>query len=131
MLSVTDIQSADDTVTIAAWAWRDGDKQENEVCMFYSDNGDSRLMLFVWYDGEKIPRTLVEKGASDRDAEIVEISGVGTEAAAAFADDELKLLAVKSARGLVGIRARKPILNGSADLESIKRLAEKALANID
>ena len=131
LLSVSDIQSLDDTVTLAAWAGRGAERQENEVCMYYADDGNPRFMLFVWYDEEKDPRILVEKGASDNNSEIIDVPGVGSEAAAAFADDELKLLAVKSARGVVGIRARKPIRTGSAGFENVKRLAEKALINTE
>lgn len=129
LLSVPDIQSWDDSVSVSIWAGRDGEKQEDEVCMFYTDDGDPRLMLFAWYDKEKDPRALVEKGMSDSESEIIDVPGIGSEASAAFVDDEFRLLAVKSTQGVVGIRVRKPVLKGSTEFDEVKRLAEKALAN--
>ena len=128
LLSVEDVRSVDSTVTSSFWAGRDGERKEDEVCMFQTDDGDPRVMLFVWYDSESDPWELASKGVAGTGATIVDLSGIGTEAAAAFSDDELKLLAVKSSRGLVGLRVRKTASRDSADFNEIVQLAEEALA---
>jgi len=128
LLTVEDVKSVDDSVAISIWAGRDGERKEDEVCVFHTKDGDPRVMLFVWYDKEKEPEQLVTNGAIDTDAIIVEVPGVGSKAIATFNGDELKTFAVKSARGVVGLRVRKPVRRDSADFNDISQLAEKALS---
>lgn len=128
LLSVQDVTTVDDSVTVSIWAGRDGELKDDEVCMFHTEEGDARLMLFVWYDKEADPWQLVAKGTAETGATASEVPGVGLEAAATFSNDELKLLAVKSNRGVVGIRIRKPVRRGSAAFNEVAQLAEKALS---
>ena len=128
LLTVADVKSVDNTVADSIWAGRDGEMKDDEVCMFHTGDGEPRVMLFVWYDSESDPWELASKGVAGTGATIVDLSGIGTEAAAAFSDDELKLLAVKSSRGLVGLRVRKTASRDSADFNEIVQLAEEALA---
>ena len=126
LLTAEEVKSVDNTVTVSLWAGRDGERKDDEVCVFYTDDGDARAMLFVWYDDEKQPLELVSE--STPGAEIIELPGVGLDAAAAYGDNEVKLLAVKSATGVVGLRVRKPVRKNSAEFNAIARLAETALS---
>lgn len=128
LLGVEDVRSVDNTVTDSIWAGRDGERKDDEVCMYHTDEGEPRLMLFVWYDKNADPETLVSEDSLAADARRVELSGIGSQAFAVYSDDELKLLAVKSERGVVGIRVRKPVSNDSDDFRAVARLAEKALS---
>ena len=49
-------------------------------------------------------------------------------AVAAFPDSELKLLAVKSTDGVVGLRVKKPVTRDSLELLESVQLAETALS---
>jgi len=126
LLTVADVESVDNTVSVSIWAGRDGERKKDEVCVFFTDEGDPRVMLFVWYDKDRDPDTLVTEGASGTDAKIVDLPEVGLKAAASLGDDELKLLAVKSAQGVVGLRVRKSVSEESAEFKEIIQLAEKA-----
>lgn len=126
LLTVEDVESVDNTVSVSIWAGRDGERKKDEVCVFYTDEGDPRLMLFVWYDKDIDPQKLVAAGASGTHARIVDLPGVGLKAAASLGDDELKLIAVKSAQGVVGLRVKKPVSESSAEFKEIIQLAEKA-----
>ena len=128
LLSVEDVESVDGTVSISLWAGRDGERKDDEVCMFYTDDGDPRVMLFVWYDKEKDPMELVKRGVEDTGVTIVDLPGIGSKATASFKGNELKLLAVKSTQGVVGLRVRNSVRKDSADFQDIVQLAEKALA---
>ena len=128
LLTVADVKSVDNTVADSIWAGRDGERKDDEVCMFHTGDGEPRVMLFVWYDKETDPGMLVSEGAAVSGAEMVELPGIGLKAAATFSDDELKLLAVKSSRGVVGIRVRKSVGKDSADFNEIVQLTEKALS---
>ena len=126
LLTVEDVRSVDHSVAVSVWAGRDGERKEDEVCMFHTEEGDPRVMLFVWYDREADPEQLVKEGTSETDTAVVDVPGAGLKAAAAFSDDELKLLAVKSPGGVVGLRVRKPVRSGSAAFDEVLKLAEKA-----
>jgi hypothetical protein len=65
LLTVEDVKSVDNTVAFPIWAGRDGERKDDEVCVFNTADGDPRLMLFVWYDKEKYPEHLVTEGAAD------------------------------------------------------------------
>jgi hypothetical protein len=128
LLSVEDVKSVDDSVAISIWAGRDGERKEDEVCVFHTKDGDPRVMLFVWYDKGKEPNELVTTGETEPNLTVVEVPGVGSNAAATFNDDKLKTFAVKSPRGVVGLRVRKTIRRDSADFSDVAQLAEKALS---
>ncbi len=128
LLSVEDVRAVDDTVAVAIWAGRDGERQDDEVCVFHTADGDPRLMLFVWYDRETELEDLVREAESVLEADLVELPDIGTRAFAAFKDKDLRLLAVKSQMGVVGIRVRKPVRRNSEEFNSLAQLAEKALS---
>ena len=128
LLGVEEVRSVDNTVSDSIWAGRDGERKDDEVCMYHTDAGEPRLMLFVWYDKNADPEMLVSEGSLAADARPVELSGIGSKAFAVYSDGELKLLAVKSERGVVGIRVRKPVSEDSDDFREIAQLAEKALS---
>lgn len=128
LLTADEVKSVDETVTYSLWAGRGGEKKDDEVCMFYTEDGEPRVMLFAWYDKDKDPQELTKKGARDSGAMVIDVPGVGTKAAALFADDELKLLAVKSSPGVVGLRVRMPVSKDSVEFDVIAQLAEKALS---
>jgi len=128
LLSVEDVQTVDETVAVAIWAGRDGDRKDDEVCVFHNADGDARLMLFVWYDRESDPEALVTEGVGAQQSNIAELPGFGSSAVASFKDNELKLLAVKSSLGVVGIRVRKPVARNSDELNELARLAEMVLS---
>ena len=129
LLTVEDASAVDDTVAVAVWAGRDGERKEDEVCVFHDADGEARLMLFVWYDPATDPETLVSEGADMLGGELVEFPDIGSGAFATFQDKELKLLAVRSPLGVVGLRVRKPVRKNSRELNELARLAEKALSN--
>jgi len=128
LLTVQDVQSVDNTVSTSIWAGRDGERKVDEVCVFSNNDGFPRVMLFVWYDNDNDPKSLVIKGAADSSAMIVELPEIGPEAAGSFVDHELGLLAVRSAQGVVGLRVKKPVQKNSAEFIEIVQLAEKALS---
>jgi len=128
LLTVEEVKVVDKSVAISIWAGRDGERKDDEVCVFHTKDGDPRVMLFVWYDKEKEPFQLVTEGEMDSNLSIVEVPGIGSNAVATFNNDELKTFAVKSARGVVGLRVRKPIRKDSADFNEVTQLAERALS---
>jgi hypothetical protein len=130
LLSVDDVKELDSTVSISLWAGRGGKKKEDEVCMFYTDKGDPRVMLFVWYDKDKTPRDLVTKGEKDLSNEIVDLDIPGKEAVASFSENNLKLLAVKSSNGIIGLRVRNSIKKDSDGFDTLLDLSGKALSKI-
>jgi hypothetical protein len=130
LLSVSDVKEIDDTVSVSLWAGRGGEKKENEVCMFYTDKGDPRVMLFVWYDKNKTPVDLVTNGTKGSSSEIVNLDIPGKEAVASFSEQNLKLLAVKSSNGIIGLRVRKEIEQDAAEFDKLLDLSGKALNNI-
>ena len=130
LMTAMEVKSVDSSVSYSLWAGRDGEKSEDEVCMYYTSEGDPKVMLFVWYDKEKDPSSLVDRQDADDDSVVVDLPGVGSKAVAAFSDSELKLLAVKSVDGVVGIRVRKPVKRDSLELLEIVQLVETALSRI-
>jgi len=130
LLSVSDVKEIDDTVSVSLWAGRGGKKKEDEVCMFYTEKGDPRVMLFVWYDKNKMPKDLVTNGAQGMSDEILDLDIPGKEAAATFSHKDLKLLAVKSPNGIIGLRVRKPVERDSDGFDTLLVLSAKALSKI-
>lgn len=130
LLSVSDVKEIDNKVSVSLWAGRGGKKKDDEVCMFYTDKGDPRVMLFVWYDKNKTPRDLVTKGTKDSSNEILDLDIPGKEVTASFSDENLKLLAVKSSDGIIGLRVRKPVVKDSTEFDTLLDLSDKALSKI-
>jgi hypothetical protein len=118
LLTALEVKSVDSSVSYSLWAGRDGEKKEDEVCMYYTSEGEPKVMLFVWYDKDKVEENSV----------VVDLPGVGSKAVAAFSESELKLLVVKSTDGVVGLRVRKPVARDSLELLEIVQLAETALS---
>jgi len=129
-LSVEDVKSIDDTVAVSLWAGRDGEKKDDEVCGFYTEDGDPRAMLFVWYDKEKDPEELAKLAAAITNGLVVEIPSVGSKAAAYFQGEELKLLAARSTQGVIGLRVKKSVKRNSFEFDQTALLVEKALTRI-
>jgi len=130
LLTVQDVKSLDRTVTDSQWAGRDGERKEDEVCAFYTDDGDPRAMLFVWYDKEKDPVVLAEMAAADMNGQVVEVSNVGLKAAAYFQGEELEFLAAKSTQGVIGLRTKESVKRDSTEQDQLVLLAEKALSRL-
>lgn len=128
LLTVSDVKSIDKTVAASLWAGRDGERKDDEVCAFYADDGDPRVMLFAWYDKEKDPVELAKMAAAVSNGQVVELPRAGSRAVAYFQGEELKFLAVKSTRGVIGLRAKTYVKRGSAELDQFVLLAEKALS---
>ena len=130
LITVQDVQSLDDTVTVSLWAGRDGERKDDEVCAFYTDDGDPRAMLFVWYDKEKEPVVLAEMAAAEMNGRVVDLSNVGLKAVAYFQGDELEFLAAKSTQGVIGLRTKESVRRDSTEQDQLVLLAEKALSRL-
>jgi len=130
LITVQDVKSLDDTVTASLWAGRDGERKDDEVCAFYTDDGDPRAMLFVWYDKEKDPVVLAEMAAADMNGQVVEVSNVGLKAAAYFQGEELEFLAAKSTQGVIGLRTKESVKRDSTEQIQLVLLVEKALSRL-
>ena len=130
LITVQEVKSLDNTVTASLWAGRDGARKDDEVCAFYTDDGDPRAMLFVWYDKEKEPVVLAEMAAAETNGRVVELSNVGLKAAAYFQGDELEFLAAKSTQGVIGLRTKESVKSDSAEQNQLVLLAEKALSRL-
>ena len=87
-------------------------------------------MLFVWTDPKADPVDAVRSGMTAGDSEVVEISAVGEKAAAGFASGELKLLAARNKKGMIGVRVRDPITQGDAKFDDVKALVAKLLGRL-
>ena len=130
LTTVQDVKSLDYTVTVSLWAGRDGERKDDEVCAFYTEDGDPRAMLFVWYDKEKDPVVLAEMAAAEMNGQVVEVSNVGLKAAAYFQGDELEFLAAKSTQGVIGLRTKESVKKDSTEQNQLVLLAEKALSRL-
>jgi hypothetical protein len=130
LLSPEEVSAIDSSVVVASWAGRGGERQEDEVCVFYTEDGDARVMLFVWYEAEAEPGELVAAGVGGQHAVIIDVPRASSRAVAALDGEELKLVGVKSPRGIVGLRVRRPVARDSADFEEVLRLAETALSRL-
>ena len=130
LMTVQDVKSLDNTVTASLWAGRDGERKDDEVCAFYSDDGDPRAMLFVWYDKDKEPVVLAEMAAAEMNGQVVELSNVGLNAAAYFQGDELEFLAARSAQGVIGLRTKQSVKRDSTEQNQLVLLVEKALSRL-
>ena len=82
LLTVQDVKSLDSTISVSLWAGRDGERKEDEVCAFYTDDGDPRAMLFVWYDQDKEPVELAQEAAAETSGQVIDLSNDGLHAAA-------------------------------------------------
>jgi len=88
-------------------------------------------MLFVFDDKSSNPLSVVRsgmKGASDR---VIEVAGVGDNAAAGFASgEELRLFAARSKGGMIGVRVRDPVREDDEKFNDVKALAANALRRL-
>jgi hypothetical protein len=128
LLSAFEVTSIDADVEYSVWAGQEERKRENEVCMYYTTDGDPKVMLFVWYDKSEDPEALVRNQGAEANLEVVRLPEAESEAVAAFSDSQLKLLAVKTTGGVAGIRIRKPVTKGDPELLEIVQMAETALS---
>jgi hypothetical protein len=130
LLTVQDVQSLDNTVTTSVWAGRDGERKDDEVCAFYTKDGDPRVMLFVWYDQEKDPEELAEMAAAETKGRVVGLTNVGLKSAAYYQGDELGFLAVRSSQGVIGLRTKESVKRDGAEQDQLVLLAEKVLSRL-
>jgi len=130
LLTVQDVQSLDNTVTTSLWAGRDGERKDDEVCAFYTNDGDPRAMLFVWYDKEKDPVELAEMAAAETKGRVVGLANVGLKSAAYYQGDELEFLAARSTQGVIGLRTKESVKRDSAEQDQLVLLAEKVLSRL-
>lgn len=124
-VSLADASALDSSVALSKWAGEGAEKSDNEVCLFYTAEGDPRLMVFVWYDNNVDTRQLVEAG-SQGDSTTVELADGDLRGSASFGDGGLELLAVQSARRTVGLRWRQPVQRNSPEFDDLVRLARIA-----
>lgn len=130
LLTVQDVQYLDETVTTSLWAGRDGERKDDEVCAFYTNDGDPRAMLFVWYDKEKDPVELAEMAAAETKGRVAELTNVGLKSAAYYDGDELEFLAARSAQGTIGLRTKESVKRDSAEQDQLVLIAEKVLSRL-
>lgn len=130
LLSVGDVRAVDDTVVESRWFPPEkAETKQNDLCLYYDGKRERRFMLFLWSDDPRDPRAVIESGVTVEGIRIIEISGVGEKAVAAFAE-ELKLLAAKSEKGMIGIRVRKAIKEVDKEFETLKGLVNWALSRL-
>jgi hypothetical protein len=129
LLSINEVQALDDTVARTEW-YPPGKRDMNELCTYNDGNNERRIMLFFWKDKSLDPLDKIKSAMQGGDTRVVEIEGVGETAAAGFEGDVLKLFAAKSSRGMVGIRVREPVKDGSDRFNTLKNLAGKALSRL-
>ena|SRR5215471_16083409 len=132
LLSDTEAKGFDSTIYVSKSFPPEGEgAKKNHLCMYYNSNGEPRLMVFVWTDSKTDPLEATKAGMIEGDSKVVEVSGLGDKAAAGFTAGELKLLAARGKKGMVGIRAREPIAQGDARFEDAKALVAKLLGRLD
>lgn len=130
LVSVGEAQLFDSTIAKAQWFPRKPG-EANELCVYLDGSGEGRLMLFVFDDKSSNPLSVVRsgmKGASDR---VIEVAGVGDNAAAGFASgEELRLFADRSKGGMIGVRVREPVREDDEKFNDVKALAANALRRL-
>lgn len=129
LLGVDEAQLFDSTISISK-AFPPKGAEKNDLCLYYNANGEPRLMLFVWSDPKSDPIDVISSGMTSGDSRIIEIAGVGEKAAAGFASGELKLLAARNKKGMVGVRVRDPITQSDAKFDDVKALVAKLLGRL-
>lgn len=129
LLSTKEVQTLDATITRTEW-YPPGKRDTNELCTYNDSSNERRVMLFLWNDKSPDPIDKIRSVMPEGDTRVVEIEGVGETAAAGFEGDLLKLFAAKSAKGMVGIRVREPVKDGSERFDTLKDLAGKALSRV-
>jgi len=129
LLGIGEAQGFDSTISISK-AFPPKGAEKNDLCLYYNANGEPRLMLFVWTDPKADPVDAVTSGMSAGDSKIVEIPAVGEKAAAGFASGELKLLAARNKKGMIGVRVRDPIMQSDAKFDDVKALVAKLLGRL-
>ena len=129
LLGVGEAQSFDATIS-SSMAFPPQGAEKNDVCVYSNASGDPRLMVFVWSDPTIDPVDATKTGMSDGDARVVEIAGVGDKAAAGFGSGQLKLLAARNSKGMIGVRVRDPITERDAKFDEAKALVAKLLGRL-
>jgi hypothetical protein len=131
LVTLGEAQSLDSAIVkTQSFPPKKGDTEE--ICLYHDAGGAPKLMVFVWRGGTADPRAKVGagmKGSADR---VVEVSGVGDKAVAGF-DAEggvLKLFAVQSPGGTVGLRVREPVTEGDAKYATVKSLGAQAASRL-
>ena len=129
LLGVAEAQLFDSSISISK-AFPPQGKEKNDLCLYYNASGEPRLMLFVWSDPKVDPIDAVTSGMTAGDSRIVEVPAVGEKAAAGFASGELKLLAARNKKGMIGVRVRDPITQSDAKFDDVKALVAKLLGRL-
>jgi len=132
LLPLAEAQSLDSTIVKTQWLpQKKGAK--DELCFYEDANGEPRVMLFVWHQKPSDAHSTVRSGMKSAADRIVDVGGVGEQAAAGFSyaeGDVLKLFAAQSKSGMVGIRVRDPVKEGDPKFGDLKAVAAKALARL-
>lgn len=129
LLAVSEAQLFDSAISTSK-TFPPKDAEKNDLCLYYDASGEPRLMVFVWSDRESDPIQAITSGMSGSDSKVVEITGVGDKAAAGFRSGELKLLAARNKKGMIGVRVRDPVRQTDARFEDVKALAAKLLGRL-
>ena len=129
LLGVGEAQGFDSTISTSK-AFPPIGAEKNDLCLYYNANGEPRLMLFVWTDPKADPVGAVTSGMTAGDSKIIEIQAVGEKAAAGFASGELKLLAARNKKGMIGVRVRDPIMQSDAKFDDVKALVAKLVGRL-
>jgi hypothetical protein len=117
-------------VKTQAFPPKKGDSEE--LCLYYDADGAPKLMVFVWPGEASDPRDRVSAGMKSSADRVVEVSGVGDKAVAGFnaEGDVLKLFAVQSKGGTIGLRVRDPVTEGDEKYAAVKSLAAQAASRL-
>ena len=101
-------------------------REKNELCLYFDDAGERRLMVFYWPDRAKDVAAHV-RGSLGADGSVVDVPRVGDAAAAGYRGGELRLFAAANARGMIGVRARDAIREGDPAFGALTAMVERAL----
>jgi len=133
LLPVSEAQSLDAAIAKSQWFPANPKKGEvDELCVYMDANGDPRVMLFAWTKRSDA-RGTVRAGMKSASDKVVDVPGVGENAAAGFSfseGDTLKLFAAESKGRMVGIRPRDPIKESDEKFSRVKALAASALSRM-
>jgi len=133
LLPVSEAQSLDAAIAKSQWFPANPKKGEtDELCAYMDANGDARVMLFAWAKRSDA-RSAVRSGMSSASDKVLDVAGVGENAAAGFSfsdGDTLKLFAAESKGRMIGIRPRAPIKENDEKFNRVKALAASALGRM-
>lgn len=129
LLGVGEVQAFDSTISTSQ-AFPPKGAEKNDLCLYYNANGDPRLMVFVWTDPAIDPADTIRSGMSDSGSRVIDIAGVGENAAAGFGSSGLKLFAARNKKGMVGVRVRDPLTQSDPKFEDVKALVATLLGRL-